>query len=40
VVNYLVRVFQRPPLFIADRLGLGLFQNVWALPVRPDRARL
>ena len=38
-VNYLVRVAQRPPLFIADMLGLGLFQNVWAVPVRPDRAR-
>ena len=40
LVNYLVRVSQRPPLFIADRLGLGLFQNVWAVPVRPDRATL
>jgi SAM-dependent methyltransferase len=36
LVNYLVRVCQRPPLFIANRLGLGLFQNVWAVPVRPD----
>ncbi len=40
LVNYVVRVFQRPPLFIADRLGLGLFQNVWAVPVRRDRATL
>jgi SAM-dependent methyltransferase len=39
-VNYLVRVLQRPPLFIANRLGLGLFQNVWARPVRQDRAGL
>jgi SAM-dependent methyltransferase len=40
LLNHLVRVAQRPPLFIADRLGLGLFQNVWALPVRPDRRTL
>ena len=38
LVNYLVRVCQRPPLAIANRLGLGLFQNVWAVPVRQDRA--
>jgi SAM-dependent methyltransferase len=40
LVNYLVKVSQWPPLFIANRLGLGLFQNVWALPVRHDRETL
>jgi SAM-dependent methyltransferase len=39
-VNFLVRIFQWPPLFIANRLGLGLFQNVWAVPVRQGRATL
>jgi 2-polyprenyl-3-methyl-5-hydroxy-6-metoxy-1,4-benzoquinol methylase len=34
LVNYFVRVSQWAPLLIANWFGLGLFQNVWALPVR------
>jgi SAM-dependent methyltransferase len=40
LMNYFVRVCQWAPLGIANRLGLGLFQNVWALPVRQDRETL
>ncbi len=40
LVNYLVRVSQWAPLFIANRLGLGLFQNVWAVPVRQNQETL
>jgi SAM-dependent methyltransferase len=34
LVNNLTRIVQWAPLSIANRLGLGLFQNVWAVPVR------
>jgi 2-polyprenyl-3-methyl-5-hydroxy-6-metoxy-1,4-benzoquinol methylase len=37
LVNYFVRISQWAPLCIANRLGVGLFQNVWAVPIRPDR---
>jgi SAM-dependent methyltransferase len=40
LVNYLVRISQWAPLLISNRLGLGLFQNVWALPVRQDQETL
>jgi SAM-dependent methyltransferase len=40
LLNNLVRVSQWAPLCIANRLGLGLFQNVWAVPVRQDRETL
>jgi len=40
LVNYFVRVSQWAPLFIANRLGLGLFQNVWAVPLRQDQETL
>jgi SAM-dependent methyltransferase len=36
LVNYILRFSQWAPLGIANRLGLGLFQNVWAVPVRQD----
>jgi SAM-dependent methyltransferase len=35
-INYVVRISQWAPLLLSNRLGLGLFQNVWAVPVRPD----
>jgi 2-polyprenyl-3-methyl-5-hydroxy-6-metoxy-1,4-benzoquinol methylase len=38
IVNYCVKVSQWAPLQISNLLGLGLFQNVWAVPVRPDQA--
>jgi 2-polyprenyl-3-methyl-5-hydroxy-6-metoxy-1,4-benzoquinol methylase len=34
LLNYCVRISQWAPLSIANWLGLGLYQNVWALPVR------
>ena len=34
LVNNFVRYFQWAPLLISNWLGLGLFQNVWAVPVR------
>jgi 2-polyprenyl-3-methyl-5-hydroxy-6-metoxy-1,4-benzoquinol methylase len=37
LVNYFVRISQWAPLFIANRFGLGLFQNVWAVPVWPGQ---
>jgi SAM-dependent methyltransferase len=38
IMNYCVKVLQWAPLHISNLLGLGLFQNVWAVPVRPDQA--
>jgi 2-polyprenyl-3-methyl-5-hydroxy-6-metoxy-1,4-benzoquinol methylase len=32
LVNYAVKIGQGAPLALADRWGLGLFQNVWAMP--------
>lgn len=40
LVNYFVRISQWAPLFISNRLGVGLFQNVWAVPVRQDQGTL
>jgi SAM-dependent methyltransferase len=37
LVNYFVRVSQWAPLFISNWLGLGLFQNVWAIPARQNQ---
>jgi SAM-dependent methyltransferase len=37
IMNYWLRVSQWAPLQISNLLGLGLFQNVWAVPVRPDQ---
>jgi SAM-dependent methyltransferase len=36
LMNYCVKVSQWAPLLISNQLGLGLFQNVWAVPVRQD----
>lgn len=40
LVNNFVRVFQWAPLLISNWLGLGLFQNVWAVPARPSQETL
>lgn len=36
LVNGCVRVLQWAPLVIANRLGLGLFHNMWAVPVQSE----
>ena len=40
LVNNFVRVFQWAPLLISNWLGLDLFQNVWAVPVRQGQETL
>ena len=37
LLNYFVRVSQWAPLLISNLLGLGLYQNVWAVPARQDQ---
>lgn len=37
LMNYWVKISQWAPLVISNQLGLGLFQNVWAVPVRQDQ---
>lgn len=37
LINYCVRYSQLVPLLIANGLGLGLYQNVWAVPVRQSQ---
>jgi 2-polyprenyl-3-methyl-5-hydroxy-6-metoxy-1,4-benzoquinol methylase len=36
LMNYCVKIFQWAPLLISNQLGLGLFQNIWAVPARQD----
>jgi SAM-dependent methyltransferase len=37
LMNYCVKFSQWAPLLISNQLGLGLFQNIWAVPVRQDQ---
>ncbi|MGA9755093.1 MAG: methyltransferase domain-containing protein [Desulfobaccales bacterium] len=34
-LNYGVRIGQWAPLWLANQFGLGLYQDLWAMPVRP-----
>jgi len=36
LMNHCVRLFQWAPLLISNQLGMGLFQNVWAVPARQN----